>query len=416
MSRPGRRRGSIAAYISAFVLLIGNPVAQAQDLDSERFRFRGFGTLGATTHGTDGVEYRRNTGQARGTESGEVDFGTDSLAGLQIDVRAGSRFALVLQGVTRQNASGDWSPRLSQGFLRFSPDDSFVVRAGRIGYDAYLLAESRQVGYSYIAVRPSPDFYGQISNDDIDGLDVAFTRRIGRGLFKARVYGGVGDGELAFADRTHSEFDADIRGVTFDYLRGGWTARVAFLQYDLDRNDDDLAVLAGALRATGVPSAAAVADDIDRNVFQSRGLQFGLAYDDGPMLAQLMYARIDSATIAAPDVDKLYVQFGYRVRQWTPYAAFASSRDRHAVRDAGLPAFPMLMPLNAAVIAIQDATRSTQRTTSVGVRYDLNSHVAVKLQADRTRVSDSSLMFDHRQDPGAPFDMTIFTAAVDFVF
>ncbi len=137
-----------------------------------------------------------------GAESGELDFGTDSIAGLQIDAALNSKFDVVVQGVTRQRADGDWTPRLSQGFLRFSPDDSLVLRAGRIGYDIYLLAESRQVGYSYLAVRPSPEFYGQITNDDIDGLDVAYTRRIGRGLFKARVFGGAGSGELAFADGT----------------------------------------------------------------------------------------------------------------------------------------------------------------------------------------------------------------------
>jgi hypothetical protein len=417
-SRPRLRRARSAAFLSAFAfLLIGSaPGAHAQDLGSDRFTIRGFGTLGATTHDTDGIEYRRNTGQARGAESGELNLSADSIAGMQIDVRFSPEFAVVLQGVTRQRASGDWSPRLSQGFLRFSPDDSLVFRAGRIGYDAYLLAESRQVGYSYIAVRPSTDFYGQISNDDIDGLDVAYTRRVGRGLFKARLYGGNGSGELAFADRTHSQFDADIQGVTLDYLRGGWTGRVAFLQFDLDSGRDDLNLLAGALRATAFPSAVSVAEDIERDEFRSRGVQIGLAYDDGPMLAQLMCARINSDSITGPDVDKLYAQFGYRVRNWTPFAGYASSRDHHAVRDAGLPSSPMLAPLNAAVVGIQEGSRSTQHTASLGVRFDFNSHVDFKFQADRTHVSDSSLMFDYRPDAGAPFHMTVFTAAVDFVF
>lgn len=416
VSRPRLRRGKSAAFLSAFAFfLIGNPAAQAQDLAPDRLTFRGFGTLGATTHDTDGIEYRRNSGQARGAESGELELGTDSIAGLQIDMRLGSMFSVVLQGVTGQRATGDWTPRVSQGFLRFSPDDALVLRAGRIGYDAYLLAESRQVGYSYIAVRPSPDFYGQISNDDIDGLDVAYTRRVGRGLVKARIYGGRGPGELAFSDRTNSEFEAEIQGVTFDYLRGGWATRVAFLQFSVE-NDGDLSLLAGALRTTGFPSATAVADDIDRDLQRSRGLQIGVAYDAGPTLAQLMYARIESNSIAGPDVDKLYAQFGHRVGRWTPYAAYASSRDRHDVRDAGLPNYPMLAPLNAAVVTVQRTMRSTQRTASLGVRYDFNSHVDFKFQADRIHVTDSSLMFDYRPNAGTPFDMTVFTAAVDFVF
>jgi hypothetical protein len=53
---------------------------------------------------------------------------------------------VVLQGVSRMRADGDWTVRISQGFVRWSPDESWVLRAGRIGYDIYLLAESRQVG------------------------------------------------------------------------------------------------------------------------------------------------------------------------------------------------------------------------------------------------------------------------------
>lgn len=415
---PPRRRlgkGASRAFVAFVWLALGMSAARGQELDADRFTFRGFGTLGATSHDIDGVEYRRNTGQARGAESGELDLRTDSLAGLQIDARLSPKFDVVLQGVTRQRASGDWKPRLSQGFLRFSPDGSFVIRAGRIGYDAYLLAESRQVGYSYIAVRPSPDFYGQISNDDVDGLDVAYTHRFGRGLLKARIYGGKGSGELAFADRTHREFDARIRGATFDYLHGGWTGRVAFLRFDID-SDASLPLLAGALRATGFPSAIAVADNIDEDEFRSHGVQVGIAYDDGPMLAQLMHARIDSDSITGPDVRKLYAQFGYRLRKWTPYAAYARSRDRADIHDAGLPDIPMLAPLNAAVVSLQSETRSTQHTTSLGVRYDLNSHVDLKFQADRTHVADSSLMFDYRPQARTHFDMTVFTAAVDFVF
>jgi hypothetical protein len=413
---PRRRLRIRTSLTFSFLLLaLGAAVARAQELAPDRLTFRGFGTIGATTHDTDGVVYHRNSGQADGARSGEVDLATDSLAGVQVDLRIVSKLDLVLQGVTRQRASGDWKPRLSQGFLRFSPDGSFVARVGRIGYDAYLLAESRQVGYSYIAVRPSPDFYGQISNDDIDGVDVAYALRFGRGIFKARLYGGDSEGEIALADGSHREFEANIDGASVDWLQGGWTARVAYLRYRL-RADDQLPLLAGALRATGFPSALAVADDIDRDQSRSRGLQLGLAYDDGPMVAQLMVAHITSDSIVAPDVRKLYAQVGYRVGKWTPFGAYARSHDREPVRDAGLPNAPMLAPLNAAVIGLQRSSRSTQHTASLGVRYDLNSHVDFKFQVDRTHVTDSSIHFDRRPDAGTPYALTAFTAAVDFVF
>jgi hypothetical protein len=389
--------------------------AQADELGDSRFSVRGFGTLGATTHDTDGVEFRRNTGQAHGVESGEIDFGTDSIAGVQFDARLSSKFDVVLQAVSRQRPDGGWAPQLTQGFVRWSPDDSFVVRAGRVGYDIYLLAESRQVGYSYLAVRPSPEFYGQITDDEIDGADLSYTRRAGPGLVRARVFGGGGSGELVLRDGPRTDTTGNVYGATLDYIWRGWTGRIAYVQFNYDAGSE-VPLLIGALRATQFPDALAVADDLDKSVYQSNGMQIGVAYDDGPMLAQAMYGKATSDSLAGPDFDKFYGLFGYHFDRFTPFVAFASSRDHDPVRDAGLPPIPQLAPLNAAVVATQEATRSTQHTTSLGVRYDFAPHFDLKLQVDRVHVTDSSIIFDRRPNAGTPYDLTVISAAVDFVF
>jgi predicted porin len=396
-------------------LLIGAPAAHAQEFSADRFTIRGFGTIGATTHDADGIEFRRDTGQAHGATSGNVDLETDSLAGLQVDARISPELDIVLQGVTHQRADGDWTPEMTQGFLRWSPDESLVLRGGRVGYDIYLLAESRQVGYSYLGVRPSPEFYGQITNDSIDGGDISYTRRAGRGLVRGRLFGGGGSGELAFADGTHRDAVGDVYGATLDYIWRGWTARVAFVQFNYEAGGE-MPLLVGALRATAIPSAVAVADDLDKDVYRSDGMQIGFAYDDGPVLAQVMYGAASSNSLAGPEFDKTFALFGYRFGRWTPFVSHASSSDRNPVRDAGLPPIPQLAPLNAAVVATQQVARSTQRTSSFGVRYDLSSHFDFKLQVDFTDVKDSSLIFDQRPAPGGPVDLTVITAVLDFVF
>src|SRR6185503_7775940 len=132
-------RRSFEVFVVAALAMTSLQFAQADELGDSRFAVRGFGTLGATTHGTDGIEFRRNTGQARGAEADEIDFGTDSIVGVQFDARLASKFDVVLQGVSRQRSDGDWVPQVTQGFIRWSPDDSFVARVGRVGYDIYLL-------------------------------------------------------------------------------------------------------------------------------------------------------------------------------------------------------------------------------------------------------------------------------------
>jgi hypothetical protein len=334
---------------------------------------------------------------------------------VQVDARIAPSIDVVLQGVSRMRADGDWAMRISQGFVRWSPDESWVLRAGRIGYDIYLLAESRQVGYSYLPLRPSPEFYGHITNDDIDGGDVSYTHRIGRNLLRARVFGGDASGELAFADGSHSNTTGYLYGGTLDWIRGGWTARIALVDFNYDAGRD-IPLLVGALRMTGFPGALAVAQDLDEDVYESRGVQLGVAYDDGPLLAQVLYGTVSSDSIAGPDFDKYYGLVGYRVHKWTPFVSYVDSRDRGRVHDAGLPELPLFAPLNGAVVNIQQATRSTQRAASAGVRFDLSAHVDFKLQIDRAHVHDSALVFDRRPSGSGSSDMWIAAIAMDFVF
>ncbi len=395
-------------------LCFHTPAARAQ-VDESRFTFRGFGTVALTTHDADDIEFRRNVSQGRGIESGEVGLQSDSVAGLQVDFSLSSRFDVMLQGVTRQDVDGDWSPRVTQAFLRYSPDESLVLRAGRFGYDIYLLAESRQVGYTYLAVRPSQDFYGLVTNDEVDGTDVGWTGRVARGLVKARVFGGTGSDQTAFSDGTTWEGESDVIGATLDYQFHSLTARVAMLQVKYGANPD-LRALGGFLVSTGVPQSVSIGEALVSSRQESRGMQIGLAYDDGPLQAQLLYGHIVSDSIAGPNVNAMLAQVGYRMRAFTPYVSFAKSRDRDALKQTGLPDLPELAPISQAVYMMQKTLRATQHSASVGVRYDFSSHLDFKLQADFTTIHDSALNFDRRPPGSGDVHMTVLTAGVDFVF
>jgi hypothetical protein len=322
---------------------------------------------------------------------------------------------VVAQGVTRQRADGDWTPEFTQAFVRYKPDESLVLRAGRIGFDIYLLAESRQVGYSYLALRPSLEFYGFITNDRVDGGDISYSHRLGNALVRARAFAGDGSGELAFADDTHRATSGAVYGATLDYVFRGWMARAAYVSFNYS-GDARLAQIAAALRMIGTPESMRIAEDVAHEEFNSQGMQLGIAYDDGPLQAQLLYGTITSDSITGPDADKLYSLIGYRVQQWMPFVSFASSRDRNPYDNAGLPDIPIFAPLNGAVSQIQQYSRSTQHSVSIGLRYDFASHFDLKLQVDRVSLRDSSLMFDRRVPPGGNADMTVIAAALDFVF
>jgi hypothetical protein len=415
------RRGKMMTFSGATILTLAglaalgaSPLARA-DLDDSRFELRGFGTAALTTQESDGLEFRRHAGQPDGLESGHVDIFTDSIAGAQANFRAGTDFDMVLQAVTRLNVDGDWHPSITQAFVRYSPDGSLALRAGRIGFDIYLLAESRQVGYSYVPLRPSVEFYGLLANDSIDGGDISYTRRAGAGLVRGRLFAGRGSDEMAFPDGGHQAIESDVVGASFDYIVGGWTARIAGGRWRYDVNPD-APLLVGALRMTGMPQALAIAAQLDQPTFKTWGVQLGVAYDEGPLKAQLMWSRLDSDPIFGPDTRGLYAFAGYRLAQWTPYASFSRSRDVAPVVSTGLPGLPEFAPLEQAVLDMQYGARTTQRTASIGVRYDIAPNIDLKLQVDRARIQDSALVFDRRIGPRDDADMTVIAFALDFVF
>jgi hypothetical protein len=415
-TRQGLRVGKITVILSlSAVGWIGASVTRAQDLNAERFTFRGFGTLALTTHDAEGIEFRRNVSQARGVEADEIEGQADSLAGLQLNVKLASRFDLALQGVSRVNVDGDWTPRITQAFVRYSPDESLVLRAGRFGYDIYLLAESRQVGYSYLAIRPSQDFYGLVTNDEVDGLDIAWTGRLGRGLVKARAFGGGSSDATAMSDGSKWESRSDAVGVNFDYIYQSFTARAAVLQVTYGASAE-LRGLGEFLVSTGAPQAVSIGEELRESRQVSRGMQLGVAYDDGPFQAQLLYGHIVSDSIAGPNVNAVYAQLGYRVRAFTPFVSFARSKDREPLRVTGLPDLPELAPVNFYVQSIQDNLRATQHSTSAGVRWDFSPNWDFKLQADFTSIQDSVLNLDRRPPGSGDARMTVITAGVDFVF
>jgi hypothetical protein len=403
---------TLAALIAAGSL---PRVCNSQELGASRITLRGFGTLAVTTQDTDGIEFRRNVGQPRGVAGSRFELSTDSIAGAQIDVKVTPDFDVMAQAVTRLRADGSYSLGLTQGFVRYSPDDSLQLRAGRLGYDIYLLAESRQVGYSYLSLRPAPEFYGQLTNDKIDGADIAYTRRAGRGLVRARLFGGGAGGETAFVDGSYSDTDGNIFGACLDYLYQGWTARVAVLRFEYDA-DPRMAPLISGLSSTGVPESVDIADDLDHRVLSSQGMQLGVAYDDGPLQAQVLYGLVKSGSVAGPGFQNLYVLAGYRVRQFTPYASYAASRDRDPPRSTGLPALPMVAPLNDGIAGMQSSVRTTQHTASIGVRFDFSSHFDLKFQIDRVSRRDAAVVFDRRTQAGGPVDFTVAAVALDFVF
>lgn len=391
--------------------------AQAARFFDDRLSVNGFGTLGATYNHTDQAEFIRDISQQSGP-AGEWSPHVDSRLGLQLGWRFTPEIDVVAQGVSRYNYKGNYDPQLTWAFLRYNPNPDLQIRLGRVALDMYMLADSRDVGYSYLWVRPPVGYYGVRHLSHMDGGDITVRRPLGEGLLWGKLYGGRADEKIS-SDIQDVVFDAAgsrIYGGHLNYELGNWRWQVgaAEIQYKLTpsssytRDIQQLENLAGLLSLN--PRTAQNAAEVTALVAVLRELvapfnmqitSAGIAYDRGPFQAQAMVGHMNRPGTAF-DVQSAFVTFGYRLDPVTPYVTLSGARTKGIrIRDIGLN-----VPGSAGI---------TQQTLSFGARYDVASNVALKTQLDIVNV-DQNLLLWRSADPTWDGRTTVFSLNLDFVF
>ena len=161
----------------AFTLVSMTLIAQEPET---RWRFSGFGTLGLAYTSSHTAEYSRELSQPRGTGH-DLDPKLDSRLGLQVNVNLTDDLSFVGQVISKYRFDQTFTPDLSWAFLSYNPSSGLQLRAGRLGWDVFQLADTRNVGYSYLWARPPVDFYGPLQISSLEGGDIAWTTSIGEG-------------------------------------------------------------------------------------------------------------------------------------------------------------------------------------------------------------------------------------------
>ena len=175
-----------SARAAAFGWILALAAAPAPALD---WSFKAFGTLAAIGTDNDNIGFRRDYTQDYGANS-HWGLGTDSRLGLQLDADFSREFHAAVQWVARNHAGNFIEQNLEWAFLRWRPRDDLDLRLGRLGFDAFLLSDYRNVGYAYPWMRPPSDFYGPLFTYHFDGADLARRFSLGEGYLTLKAYAG----------------------------------------------------------------------------------------------------------------------------------------------------------------------------------------------------------------------------------
>jgi hypothetical protein len=379
---------------------------------------RGFGTLGIARSTTDQAEFVRDLSQPRGITnqwSGRID----SILGIQANWQVTPKVEVVTQVVSRYQYDESRSPEVMWAFAKWEPDPRVSLRAGRIGADFMMLADSRLVGYSYLTVRPSSDFFGPLFFSHFDGVDASLTLPLGSGLLRGKLFTGATQEKATGTPGIWDTSGSPVNGFVLDYQTGPWLLRAnaASIRFS---NNIKFDLLTDGLRAVGYgygfPSAIAAADALTARDTTSRFYSLGVVYDQGPLQVQGMLNTIQQETGVFQNSHAGYLLAGYRLGSVTPYAGVSRWISTLKPYSTGLPTGSGFDELITNFDRVMAASTVNRTTYTLGARWDVQENVALKMQWDAIRGHAGAIFPYARTEPGWSGSTDVFSLTLDFVF
>lgn len=424
-------RNFIRSFFLAFLVLwLGAANAAetpAEDSGVSDFvEIRGFGSLGGARLSNGRYGAISSFSQQRPVRDEWSPY-LDSVFGLQADVKASQNNALVFQGMWRPGDSD--SPVLQFGYWENRSWPSAKIRLGRIPTPMFREMEYFHIGYAQLAVRPALPVYSKLSAiSHLDGGDVRWQFEGGDWVYALQLFGG----NASYTHQTYLSGYEPLRakvdqlhGAVVKAMSGNFTFRASHTQVGTTRYEsreiravnDAISAAASGLRAAG---QAAQADLLEayRNPLDSRNLHYsslGIDWQPGDwqLIGEMTLLNPNSRMIGVSKAWQMTV--GRSFGNITPYVLFARQDTKTPSLTEAAFAAPGLGELRDELAAVIKRGDLTMRSLGLGVRYELKSELAVKLQVEKLRWNVPYVGNENQGSAEVP-RATLVSLVMDFVF
>ena len=406
-------------FLSLLGLALSGPARAADEPgQTPAWRVSGFGTLGVVHASEREADYTSSVLKASGaggTRRWSPDV--DSRLGMQLDATLARRWSAVLQVVSEQDLNNSYRPRIEWANVKYQVTPELAVRAGRIALPVFLMADYRKVGYAYPWARPPVEGYNVLPITSSDGIDATLRWSAGPVRNASQLF--YGHSAVSLTPPLHVYARGGI-GVSNTSEWGAFGVRANAISAEI--SSDIGSGLFGALGAFG-PAGQALGARYMLDHKRLTLLNIGVNYDPGTWFLMAEAGRMNGHSFLGA-TRSAYVSAGWRWHAFTPYATWASVRATGATFDPGLPVGalpPALAPTAAALNAGLNALLATipqQTSATAGLRWDLRTNMALKLQYDRVTPHDGSRGTLINQTPRFRSGHTVHVASValDFVY
>ncbi|MFZ6814989.1 hypothetical protein ACO0K3_11025 [Undibacterium sp. Rencai35W] len=398
----------LTPYLALLALPLAISSAYADSTDGPTVTISGFGTAALTRSNTDDAEFAR-VGQLAGVKS-SAKMGVDSNFGIQATAKMNDWLSLTGQGLVSKHVTDEFGAELAWAFAKFKATDNLSIRVGRMGLPVYMISDYLNVGYSNTYLRPPVEMYSQVNLQNVDGIDAIYQTSFGDSTLTSQV--AIGKSETKGNGNSYTAKFTSIAGVNLVLENGPFTVRFGHIATKFDVDDSvSLNAVVGGLTKYGFVSAA---NSLKIHDNKASFTSLGLGVDWKNMIVQSEYGVRKSESLSLPDTTSWYTMFGYRMGKFTPYYHHASVKQDSPRTVAGLPTTGPLAGLTAGANTFASLA-PIQTSNSVGLRWDFSKSADLKLQLDRFSPDSGSGTFLNPK-PGFTGPVTVFAAAIDFVF
>lgn len=417
---------NIKELLSVLALMLSSSASHAMEIyrdDDWQWSISGFGTLGAVYATDRNAGYLRDISQLHGANGFSID--TDSRLGLQTNLKWHD-IEIVAQTVSRYRYNS-YTPELTMGFVKFVPFENVSVRGGRLLADFYSMSESRNIGYSYLPIRPSVEHLGPNYINYFDGGDISYRMMLEDGFLSFKAFAGYTP-EFAVIFNKKVNLSKFLYGAQIDAQWNDWKARVGFNNYNFGENlydvEPGIDSVAKFVSQPSVlnsdPQAATILRELTTKGKSGQYYNAALSWMPSPFSAELSLAFLTSHGNKMT-TSRLFVGFlnlGYQIEKWTPFFMFSWSQPvvkKHLTRLS--PVYgPTSGLVNQALANVENYLAVERQTYSFGLRYDFATNMDLKFQMDIIQSRPDTLLWEIY--PNRKFDgnSVLFGLSFDFIF
>lgn len=402
------KRTKVAALMMGAGLLA---MAGAALADSPiKTHFSGYGTLALTSIDKSNQQFRTSLAQSSGAST-TPDLGTDSRLGLQgvVDFGSGMSVTGQLLGQRRRvddtpNSNRDFDIGVEWLFAQYSPTPNLDLRLGRVVLPAFMISDTRNVGYSQPWLRAPLEVYAQQPLSNLDGLQANWRIPVGAAIFTVQPSYGKSSFNLSSGvAQTNSTLilkgtTRQVGGLNLSLEYGDWLARV------------------GQIRSTTPVSVDFTSGAVPNTNWNMKDnfTTFGLQYDNGQaiVMTELARRRMNDVPASPP---------GYSAVDLATWGFYGIGGKPLAKTQswylAGGWHFGKFLPMLTYGHETDENVdpHTSMHSISASLRYDLMNNVALKAQWTQYR-SVNSTVFVMPTLPTDDHKVNVISAGVDFVF